>query len=253
MAHEVGRPGRGGGPSTDPVGPEPAEGRPAEEEPPAALLRSPPAAPAKLLERLSIGRERLDPGAPGVRVLIVLGVLAALAAAGYLWMARPRPAPVTGTPPVPSMSEPAPSTQGSTVVVHVHGKVRRPGVVTLPTGSRIADAIRSAGGPRPGVGTGSLNLARRLTDGEQISVGVRAPAPTPMPSGSPAGGPGAAVDLNTATVQQLDQLPGVGPVLAQRIIDYRTRRGGFRSVDQLQEVSGIGSRRFADLKSMVRV
>jgi competence protein ComEA len=185
---------------------------------------------------------------------VLLGVLAALVAAGYLWMARPRPEPAAGPSLAPSLATPGPSSpqaQGGMVVVHVHGKVRRPGVVTLPRGSRIADAIRSAGGTRPGVATGSLNLARRLVDGEQIAVGVRAPAPAATPSA--AGGAGAALDLNAATAQQLDQLPGVGPVLAQRIVDYRTQRGGFRSVDQLQEVSGIGDRRFADLRNKVRI
>ncbi|GAA2458344.1 hypothetical protein GCM10010191_92820 [Actinomadura vinacea] len=137
----------------------------------------------------------------------------------------------------------------------MHGKVRRPGVVTLPSGSRVADAIKAAGGARSGAATGSLNLARKLVDGEQIPVGVRAPASpqAAAPAGPSAAGPGTPLDLNAATVEQLDQLPGVGPVLAQRIVDYRTQHGGFRSVDQLQEVSGIGARRFADLKSMVRV
>ncbi|MFI0354680.1 helix-hairpin-helix domain-containing protein [Actinomadura sp. 9N407] len=185
---------------------------------------------------------------------MLLGVLAALVAAGYLWMARPRPEPAAGPSLAPAPATPATSAQaqGGTVVVHVHGKVRRPGVVTLPKGSRIADAIRSAGGTRPGVDTGALNLARTLVDGEQIPVGVRAPVPAAVPS-STTGAAGTSLDLNTATVQQLDQLPGVGPVLAQRIIDYRTQRGGFRSVDQLQEVSGIGARRFADLRNLVRV
>jgi competence protein ComEA len=222
------------------------------------------------------GRERIDPGAPGARVLIICGIVAALAAGGYFWMARPQPQPVTAPEqaagpslaPVPSTAVPA--SQGSQVVVHVYGKVRRPGVVVLPSGSRVADAIKATGGVRPGAATGSLNLARKLVDGEQIPVGVRAPqsaqavgptAPSP-PSAAAPGAPGAAVapgapsaplDLNTATVEQLDQLPGVGPVLAQRIVDYRTQHGTFRSVDQLQEVSGIGSRRFADLKSLVRV
>ncbi|MFB4315399.1 helix-hairpin-helix domain-containing protein [Actinomadura sp. 21ATH] len=205
------------------------------------------------IRRALFGGERVDMGSPGARVLVLLGVVAALVAAGYLWMARPRPEPVAGPSHAPTLSGTAPSPQGSMVVVHVHGKVRRPGVVSLPAGSRIADAIKSAGGARPGIDTGPLNLARKLTDGEQISVGVRAPAQPPAASGGAAAGTGGPLDLNAATVQQLDQLPGVGPVLAQRIIDHRTQRGGFRSVEQLQEVSGIGARRFADLKNLVRV
>ena len=178
-------------------------------------------------------------------------------------MARPRPEPVAASAHTagPSLaatpSAALPASAGSQVVVHVYGKVRRPGVVGLPHGSRVADAIRAAGGVRPGAATGPLNLARKLVDGEQIAVGVRgSPPAVPSPSpGAASGDAGASgpLDLNTATVDQLDGLPGVGPVLAQRIVDYRTRHGGFRSVDQLQEVPGIGSRRFADLRSRVSV
>ncbi|WP_285694905.1 ComEA family DNA-binding protein [Actinomadura sp. NBRC 104412] len=178
--------------------------------------------------------------------------MASLMAGAYFWAARPDPQPVPAPAGVPSLTSSAPPSpsQGGTVVVHVHGKVRRPGIVTLPTGSRVADAIKAAGGARPGTGTGPLNLARKLIDGEQISVGVRgASAPSVSGSTSTAG----PLDLNTATADHLDRLPGVGPVLAQRIIDYRTQHGPFRSVEQLQEVSGIGSRRYNDLKSMVRV
>ncbi|MBA9006920.1 helix-hairpin-helix domain-containing protein [Thermomonospora cellulosilytica] len=203
---------------------------------------------------------RLNPGQPGARALAVVGLVAALIAGGYLWQSRPRPQPVADviapTPMTPVASSTAlagPTPAG--VTVHVAGKVRRPGVVTLPAGARVADAIRAAGGLRPGAGTGSLNLARRVVDGEQIAVGVpAAPQPGAAPpgtSGVPA--PGQPLDLNTATVEQFDALPGVGPVLAQRIVEYRTRNGGFRSVEQLQEVTGIGERRYAELKDLVRV
>ncbi|RFS85614.1 ComEA family DNA-binding protein [Actinomadura spongiicola] len=205
-------------------------------------------------------RIRATPDRSNIRVLVVIGVIAAAVAAGYLWLARPRPGPVAPLPsatvapasPTASLSPAA----ASSVVVHVLGKVKRPGVVTLPSGSRVAEAIKAAGGVRPGAQTGPLNLARKLVDGEQIPVGVARPSPAPGPVPSPPGGPGAPgapLDLNTATVDQLDDLPGVGPVLAQRIVDFRTQHGGFRSVEQLQDVSGIGARRFADLKPMVRV
>ncbi|GAA4079394.1 ComEA family DNA-binding protein [Actinomadura miaoliensis] len=210
---------------------------------------------------------RLDPGAGGVRALVLVALVAALVAAGYLWMARPRPVAEAGGRPAlvagsSAPAAPAPTAaggQGAPVMVHVYGKVRRPGVVTLPGGSRVADAIKAAGGVRPGAGTGALNLARKVVDGEQIAVGVRAPSAAPTPAATPGGAAGASavggaqLDLNTASVDQLDQLPGVGPVLAQRIVDYRTQHGAFRSVEQLQEVSGIGERRFADLKRLVRV
>lgn len=149
------------------------------------------------------------------------------------------------------------ATAGPEIVVDVGGKVRKPGIHSLPAGSRVADALRAAGGVRPGTKTDGLNRARFLVDGEQVIVGAPAPAPRPgagpAPSG-PAGaaGPAAPVSLNTATTDQLDTLPGVGPVLAQHIIDYRTQHGGFRSVDELREVNGIGERRFADLRDLVR-
>ncbi len=193
----------------------------------------------------------------------MVGLIAALIAGGYLWQSRPRPQPVADviapTPMTPVASPTAlagPTSAG--VTVHVAGKVRRPGVVTLPAGARVADAIRAAGGLRPGAGTGSLNLARRVVDGEQIVVGVpAAPQPGAAPPGAPGvpgvPAPGQPLDLNTATVEQFDALPGVGPVLAQRIVEYRTRNGGFRSVEQLQEVTGIGERRYAELKDLVRV
>lgn len=202
-------------------------------------------------------------GQPGARALVAVGLIAALIAGGYLWQSRPRPQPATETVtsvPAASPTVPADSTPAD-VTVHVAGKVRKPGVVTLPAGARVADAIRAAGGLRPGTGTGSLNLARRVVDGEQIAVGVPAAPPQAVPpqaappgtAGAPAAAPGQPLDLNTATAEQLDDLPGVGPVLAQRIVEYRTRNGGFRSVEQLREVSGIGERRYAELKDLVRV
>ncbi|BDD72122.1 MULTISPECIES: ComEA family DNA-binding protein [Streptomyces] len=151
----------------------------------------------------------------------------------------------------------ATATAGPEIVVDVGGKVRDPGVHSLPAGSRVADALRAAGGVRPGTKTDGLNRARFLVDGEQVIVG--APAPVPRPGAGPApdgptgaAGPAAPVSLSTATTDQLDTLPGVGPVLAQHIIDYRTQHGGFRSVDELREVNGIGERRFADLRDLVR-
>ncbi|MGW8744658.1 helix-hairpin-helix domain-containing protein [Streptomyces sp. NPDC055794] len=148
-------------------------------------------------------------------------------------------------------------TAGAEIVVDVGGKVRKPGVHRLPAGSRVADALRAAGGVRDGAKTDGLNRARFLVDGEQVVVGAPAPVAGVVPggggtAGSGAPAPAAPVSLNTATPDQLDTLPGVGPVLAQHIIDYRTQHGGFRSVDELREVNGIGERRFADLRDLVR-
>ncbi|MCX5533624.1 ComEA family DNA-binding protein [Streptomyces sp. NBC_00006] len=140
------------------------------------------------------------------------------------------------------------------VVVDVSGKVRRPGIQRLPAGARVADALRAAGGLRPGADTEGLNRARLLVDGEQVVVGAPAAAAAAAPSGAPVGAsaPAGPIGLNTATLEQLDTLPGVGPVLAQHIVDYRTEHGGFRSVDELREVNGIGDRRFEDLQNAVR-
>ncbi|MGI8612436.1 MAG: ComEA family DNA-binding protein [Nocardioidaceae bacterium] len=166
----------------------------------------------------------------------------------------PPGAPGTGTADATGTTGPSPA--GAAVIVDVTGRVRRPGIVTLPQGSRVADALDAAGGARPGVDLTTLNLARQLVDGEQLLVGVRpaavpgAPATAP-PSGLPSSG--ALVNLNTATAEQLDTLPGVGPVTAQAILDWRTQNGSFTSVDELLEVDGIGDATLADLRDLVTV
>ncbi|MFZ4272158.1 helix-hairpin-helix domain-containing protein [Streptomyces arboris] len=171
--------------------------------------------------------------------------------------ADPVPRPVAGAPP-----SPPPEPVGE-IVVDVSGKVHRPGVQRLPAGSRVADALRAAGGVRAGTDVTGLNRARVLMDGEQVAVGLpQAPAALGAPGGAAgaAGAPGAPgtpgpvalLSLSTATKEQLETLPGVGPVLAQHIIDHRTENGGFRSVDELRQVNGIGDRRFADLQPLVQ-
>ncbi|MBM7789290.1 ComEA family DNA-binding protein [Tenggerimyces flavus] len=154
----------------------------------------------------------------------------------------------TGTPPATRGS---PSPSPGKLLVHVAGKVREPGVVQLPTGARVIDAVDAAGGALPGADLSGLNLARPLTDGEQVLVGLPPPPGGPSARPSPTGQ--ALVDLNTATLEQLDALPGVGPVLAQRILDYRDEHGRFESVEDLQQVTGIGSRKFAELRELVQV
>ncbi|WP_393058051.1 helix-hairpin-helix domain-containing protein [Streptomyces sp. LN549] len=216
----------------------------------------------------------LEPRA--LAALTVVLVAAAVFAATHFWSARPASvrapervgeaahAPVAETDtdgdaggagtPEPSPGTPPVTGPGGQVVVDVSGKVRRPGIHRLPAGARVADALRVAGGARPGVDLDSLNRARVLMDGEQIIVGAP-PGPAAAGGTGASAGPGAAagpVSLNTATVEQLDTLPGVGPVLAQHIVDHRTQHGGFRSVDELREVNGIGDRRFADLQPLVR-
>ncbi|MEV6812855.1 helix-hairpin-helix domain-containing protein [Micromonospora sp. NPDC051296] len=241
------RPVRSAGPG--PVEPEPA--RDADEMSPASRLPGPGA---------------FDPGRRGVRALAVIAVLVVLGAAGWTWRSRPQVEPVaavTGAPATPDPSEvagdePADAATGE-LVVAVAGKVRRPGLVRLAAGARVADAVDAAGGALPGVDVAMLNPARKVTDGELILVGV--PAPTPAAGAPPGAGPvagadpgtGGRVNLNTATAAQLETLPGVGPVLAQRIIEHRDRHGGFRSVSDLRQVNGIGDARYEQLKDLVTV
>ena len=144
------------------------------------------------------------------------------------------------------------------VVVDVAGKVRRPGIATLPIGSRVVDALEAAGGVRHGVDLTTLNLARLLVDGEQIVVGVPPPGGVAAPAASAAGGVagGAAdgaplVNINSATQVQLEELPGVGPVTAQAILQWRTDNGPFTAVDELLEVSGIGDATLAEIAPFV--
>jgi competence protein ComEA len=152
-------------------------------------------------------------------------------------------------------------TRSAPVVVDVAGQVRHPGVATLPAGARVIDALTWAGGALPGANTSTIDLARPLTDGEQVYLGppgggASAAGPAPAASVSSSSGssaPSGPIDLNTATAEQLDTLPGVGPVLAGRIVDWRTTHGRFTSVDELQQVQGLGGKKFETLRPLVRV
>ncbi|MFG2821268.1 helix-hairpin-helix domain-containing protein [Kitasatospora sp. NPDC048365] len=195
----------------------------------------------------------------GLSLLLVLAVGYAVQ---HFWLGRPQPVPIpavagsvpaaassTGRsgpgPPAPIGGTQAGGTQvgGAQVVVDVAGDVQNPGLRTLPGGSRVADALRAAGGAVPGADTDGLNLARVLTDGEQVLVG----GPPPAGSAAPAG----PLSLNRATTEQLDTLPGVGPTLAQRIVQYRLAHGPFSSLDELRQVGGIGPRKFDDIKPLL--
>ncbi|MEV5143921.1 ComEA family DNA-binding protein [Streptomyces sp. NPDC052727] len=247
-------------------GPEP---EPASEEPGAPDWRQ--RAGLALRERMPVWLQtRYGVERRGAVALAVVLVAAAVFAVQHFWAGRPQqvsaPQVVRAQAPFAKKSEGATAgpavgtspTAGAEIVVDVSGKVRKPGIRRLPAGARVADALRAAGGVRPGVSTEGLNRARFLVDGEQVVVGTPAGAAAPPApaggslTGSTGTGPPAPVSLNTATAEQLDTLPGVGPVLAQHIIDYRTRHGGFRSVDELREVNGIGDRRFTDLRDLVR-
>lgn len=172
-----------------------------------------------------------------------------------------------GAPATADATDAAAAPGAATLLVHVVGQVREPGVVQLPPGSRVGDAIQAAGGAKGKADLSALNLAAPVTDGEQVRVpklgetvvGGSAPASGAPASGPSAGGTGGAaagapstVDLNTADVATLETLPGVGPVLAGRIVSHREQHGPFASVDALQDVSGIGPATFARLRDLVR-
>ncbi|HKE70871.1 MAG TPA: ComEA family DNA-binding protein [Nocardioidaceae bacterium] len=144
---------------------------------------------------------------------------------------------------------------GEELIVDVAGKVRRPGIVTLPPGSRVFDALKAAGGARPGVDLTSLNLARVLVDGEQLLVGLTPVVVPPSLGSTASAGPLATgmVNLNTADQMTLETLPGVGPVTAQAILDWRADNGAFTSVDELLEVDGIGEVTLDELRDLVTV
>lgn len=171
----------------------------------------------------------------------------------------PSPGPgaaTTGAPGVSSAAGAAPAASpGALVTVDVEGKVGRPGIVVVPAGSRVTDALKAAGGVSRRRALGGLNLAAVLVDGQQIVVGASASGGAPSAGVNGAADPAAAgaaasdapVSLNTATAEQLDTLPGVGPVTAQSILEWREQNGGFTSVQELLEVDGIGAATLAKL------
>lgn len=183
-------------------------------------------------------------------VAVLVGVLVAVVVS----VGQPAAESPPALPPAVHAGPAAPTTSAAptTLVISVVGRVARPGLVTLPVGSRVADALLAAGGPLPGTNDLALNLARRLTDGEQLYVGIPVPpqAAAAEPS-APSRGPAAKVDLNTATDDQLQTLPGVGPAMSQHILDWRQQHGHFDSISQLQDVDGIGDGRYAKLKDLV--
>ena len=184
------------------------------------------------------------------RLLVAAGCLALLLFVGSKLLAQPQTSAGVAPPAAPPTgSAPAAST---VVVVDVVGAVRRPGLYRLEQGARIADAVSRAGGATPKADLALINLAALLADGEQVVVpgrGTAVPGATAGAApGAPATGP---VHLSTATLEQLDSLPGIGPVTAQKILDYRLKHGAFQSVDELDAVPGIGPKRLEQLRDLV--
>ena len=238
-----------------------------------------------------LAKVRADPGRAGAIGLSAVAAVAVLVTVFAVIRDRPEPVVAAKLPAVEMVSSDSTNTTGSVdppateragadqpVVVSVVGLVHEPGLVTLTAGARVADALSAAGGALDGADTAGLNMARLLTDGEQIVVGLAAPAGQPRafgssvtggPSGGPsgpdgppgsattAGSPGSTrngpINLNTATAADLDTLPGVGPVTAAAILAWRTEHGKFTSVDQLAQVDGIGPARLEKLRPLVRI
>ena len=180
---------------------------------------------------------------------------------GALVVAGPRLARTRAASPSPAV-QPAPvetvasAPQRQVLVVHVVGAVRRPGLLRLPEGARVADAVRRAGGATRRADLSAVNLAAPLVDGTQVLVPRRVEASAAGAGGAgaepgPAAAPGGRVSLSSATVEELDELPGVGPVTAEKIVDYRTAHGPFASVDDLDAVPGIGPARLEQLRELV--
>ena len=188
---------------------------------------------------------------------IIFGIAVGLLAAGVILLAAspPRGAPITLLP----MPTPAP------VMVHVSGAVAQPAVYSLPAGSRVGDAIRAAGGLLPEADTQALNLAAFLQDGSKVLVPfIPTPIPTPQPGAPdsvravklptlPAPGAGGLLNINTATQAELETLPGIGPVTAQHIIEYRQANGPFPDIEAIQDVPGIGPKTFEEIKDLISV
>ena len=191
---------------------------------------------------------RLAAWAAAALVLILL-------AAWYLARSRPE-AGAAAAPPAASIEVRSQSESGGRVVVDVAGAVNRPGVYTLPASARIEDALERAGGPARRADLSQVNRAAKVEDGRQILVPLRAPRAAPAPAAAAGASPAAPaqpINLNTATLEQLDQLDGVGPATAQKILEYREEHGGFGTVDELDQIPGIGEKRLAALREDVRV
>lgn len=186
-----------------------------------------------------------------ILALVGLGVLGG----ATVWFVRslPRAVTIEGTSGSTEPTVGPTPTAAAVVVVHVAGWVRRPGVYELRVGHRVIDAVEQAGGPRRGADLDALNLAALLVDGQQIVVPRRGHAPAQSPGEGAGPGESPLVNLNVATATELEALPGIGPVLAQRIVDFREENGPFASVDDLLDVSGIGEKTLEGFRDLVTV
>ncbi len=200
-----------------------------------------------MLERISDFLDRLSALPYWQSAIIAVAVLAA--AVGAFFLLRPAPRPVGEF----CASGEEPGAAPRVLTVHVAGAVARPGVVRLEEGARVMDAVEGAGGPLPEADLDALNLAQAVQDGQKITVprrGEDGAGNATQGGGSKASGK---VNINTADAAELERLPGIGPTLAERILAYRERNGGFKSIEELKKVSGIGDKKFGELRDLVEI
>ena len=181
------------------------------------------------------------------RGLVILLTLTVGLGGFYFLNSRPQAGPVV----IQEIPTAATESVTTLLIINVAGKVKNPGVYQLPPGSRVVDALEAAGQQLKGVDISDINLARVLVDGEQILIGSNRTvsgkvAAKKITADNP-------LDINRATIAQLDTLPGIGPVTAQRIIDYRTKAGRINAVDELKKISGLGGVKFEEIKALLRV
>jgi len=187
------------------------------------------------------------------REVVALGILGLLILGGAgLAYVRARPAAAMAPAPVAALPQ-ASETPAARMWVHVVGAVKHPGVYRFAEGARVFDAVRAAGGFVRGADRAAVNLARKLVDGEQVVVPKRGEAPPAAATGGGSAGQGAKVNINSAGARELEALPGIGQVLAERIVAYREQHGQFRSVRDLMKVSGIGPKKFESIEPYVTV
>ena len=193
------------------------------------------------------------PDIPSRQLALCAAAALAVVVLGAWYVSRGDPSAAPAAPPAAIAVQDG-GRGGGGVVVHVAGAVRAPGVYRMRADARVDDAVRRAGGALPRADLTQVNLAAKVEDGRQIVVPRRVSAASaPAGAAVPASPPGVPLNLNTATLEQLDELPGVGPATAQKIIDYRQEHGGFGSVEELGQVPGIGDVRLASLRDKVRV
>ena len=184
-------------------------------------------------------------------IFVIVGLLIALAA-GSLALRWQQPAPIVIEPPEPTPTSPPTATPGP-ILVYVSGAVANPDVYELPPDSLVRDAISAAGGAVGDADLNHINLALVLQDGDHVYIPTVGEPPTPAPDIAASPTPSGPININTATLEELDLLPGIGPALAERIIDYRETRGPFTAIEQIQNVAGIGPATFEDLQDLITI